>query len=134
MGSRVGSSPLFLFFYFVCIYGLSFHLKCSFKSILEKKSRKFFLRDPSFVYRTWNVYRSVPIPRSLFCPQKILGRALITLLPGAQLLLDSQRGVLFWGRRSLNISKRRNILRTCIFNQKIRTVIITEKIKCIMYV
>ena len=38
---------------FVCIFGLNCHLKCSFKSILEKK-QNFSLQGP-FVCRTWNV-------------------------------------------------------------------------------
>ena len=57
---------------FVCIYGLNSHLKCCFKSILEKKHQKFSLRDLSFVCRIWNVYRSVPIPIILPCSQIFL--------------------------------------------------------------
>ena len=37
---------------FVYIYGLNFHLKCSFKSILVKNHRNISLRGPSFACRT----------------------------------------------------------------------------------
>ena len=53
-------------------YGLNYHLKCSFKSILDKKHQKFFLRDRSFVCPTRNVYRSTHIPRNLPCPEDFL--------------------------------------------------------------
>ena len=47
---------------FVCICELNFHLKCSSKSILDKRvSWGLFI-----VCHTWNVYRTVPIPRN--CP------------------------------------------------------------------
>ena len=62
---------------FMCIYGLNSHLKCNFKSALEKKHQNFSLRDPSFVCRTWNVYRSASIARNLSCLKNILGTHLI---------------------------------------------------------
>ena len=37
---------------FVCIYALNSQMKCSFKSIMEKKHENFSLRSPSFVCRT----------------------------------------------------------------------------------
>ena len=37
---------------FVCIYGLNSHLKCSFKSILERKHQNYSLRRPSFKCHT----------------------------------------------------------------------------------
>ena len=45
---------------FLCIYGLNSNLKCSFKDIFQKKHKFFFLWRPSFVFRTWSVYRSAP--------------------------------------------------------------------------
>ena len=30
---------------FLCIYGLKFHLKCSFKSMLEKKHQNIFVNE-----------------------------------------------------------------------------------------
>ena len=56
---------------FVCICGLNFHLKCTFKSILEKKHQFFALRGLSIVCHTWNVYRIALIPRNLPCHKKI---------------------------------------------------------------
>ena len=66
------------------IYGLNSHLKCCFKSILQKKREIFFLRSPSFVCLwfvlslplfvcTWSAYRSAPIPRNLFCQDSWFG-------------------------------------------------------------
>ena len=58
----------------VCVhlYGLNYHSKCSFKSILEKWHQNLHLWGLSFVCRTWNVYQGVPIPRNLPCPEKFL--------------------------------------------------------------
>ena len=52
--------------------GWNYNLKRTFKSILEKKDQNFSLRGFFFVYHTWNVYRSAPIPGKLFCPEKLL--------------------------------------------------------------
>ena len=52
--------------------GCNYNLKRTFKSILEKKDQNFSLWGLFFVYHTWNVYRSTPIPRKLFCPEKLL--------------------------------------------------------------
>ena len=58
---------------FMCVYGLNSHLKCSFKSILEKKHQYFFLRSPFwYVCHTLKIYRSAPIPKNLPCPEKFL--------------------------------------------------------------
>ena len=64
----------------VCIYELSSHLKSSFKSMLEKKHQIFSLRTLSIVSLTWNVYRSVPIPRNLPAPKNIWLRTCNTLV------------------------------------------------------
>ena len=42
---------------FICMYRLNSHLKCIFKSILEKKNENFSLRSSSFAYHTWNVFK-----------------------------------------------------------------------------
>ena len=55
---------------FVRIYGLNCHLKCSFKSILEKKHQHFYLQRPLFVWPTWNIYRSVTIPWNIHYSEK----------------------------------------------------------------
>ena len=55
---------------FVFIYGFNTHLKCSFKSISEKKHQNFSLWGLSFVCHTPNIYESGPIPRNLPCPEK----------------------------------------------------------------
>ena len=52
---------------------------------------------------------------------------------GAHLVLSSQRGTLIWGRRSFEggahwiYQRDIKILRTCVLNQTIKTVIITEE-------
>ena len=62
---------------FVCICGLNSQLNFSFMSILEKKHKNFSLRNPSLLCRTWSVYWSVPILKSV-PPQKIPGCAPVT--------------------------------------------------------
>ena len=57
---------------FLRIYGLNFHLKRSFNSILEKNNQNFSLWVPSFVSRTRNVYQSAPISRNLTHPERFL--------------------------------------------------------------
>ena len=54
----------------MCIYELNSLLKCSFKSILEKKHQNISPWSPSFVCRTWNVYLTVysekpPLPQNV---------------------------------------------------------------------
>ena len=44
----------------------------SFKSILEEKHKIIFPAGSFFVYRSWNVHRSDPVPRNLNCPEKFL--------------------------------------------------------------
>ena len=65
---------------FMCIYGLDSHLKCSFKSILEKKHENFFLWSLSFVCRTWSFYQSAPILRNLFCPVRLWHSSCLSIL------------------------------------------------------
>ena len=62
---------------FVCICRLNSQLNFSFMSILEKKHKNFSLRNPSLLCRTWSVYWSVPILKSV-PPQKIPGCAPVT--------------------------------------------------------
>ena len=58
----------------VCMhFGLNSNLKCTYKSILEKKDQTFSLRGPPFVCLTRNVYQSPSISRKLPCPKKIPG-------------------------------------------------------------
>ena len=64
----------------VYIYELSSHLKSSFKSMLEKKHQNVSLQTLSIVSLTWNVYRSVPIPRNLPAPRNICLRTCNTLV------------------------------------------------------
>ena len=45
---------------FVCIYGLHSNLKCSFKSILEKKHKNFSLRS-LLLYDVYEVFIQVPL-------------------------------------------------------------------------
>ena len=44
------------------------------------KTRKFLPAEPSFVCRTRSLCRSVPIPRNLFCPRKILSCTSVTFI------------------------------------------------------
>ena len=53
---------------FVCIDGSNSHLKCSFKSILEKKHQMLSLQGSLFVCHTWKLYWSAPILTILPCP------------------------------------------------------------------
>ena len=50
---------------------MSFHLKCSFKSIFEKKHKIFPLQSPFLVCRTWCVYWSTPYSKKPILSQKI---------------------------------------------------------------
>ena len=59
------------------IYGLNSHLKCSLKSILEKKHQAL----PFFVYRTWSVDQSAPFSRNLSWPENSWLRVCFLIQP-----------------------------------------------------
>lgn len=52
-------------------------LKCYFKNVL-KKTDNFLLVGLSFMYCTWNNYRSFFIPRNLPCPEKYVYITVVT--------------------------------------------------------
>ena len=64
--------------------GLTSHLKCCFKRILEKSLQTFSLRSLSFVCCRLNIYRSALIFRNRPCPEKFL----VTRLAYKSLELD----------------------------------------------
>ena len=59
--------------YPVCVHlSVIWNFNCSFKSIFEKKQDNFSLQRPSCICYIWSAYRNAPIPRNLFCPEKVL--------------------------------------------------------------
>ena len=55
--------------------GRNSHLKCNFKSILEKKDQNLSMRCLSFVCQTWNIYLSDPFQETSPAPKKSWLRA-----------------------------------------------------------
>ena len=68
----------------MCNYGLNSHLKCSFKSILEKKhqdvSPKYFNAGSFFSMTDKNFDQSASIPRNLSCSPKSSDCALVIFI------------------------------------------------------
>ena len=64
----------------MCIYGLNSHLKCSFKNILEKKTRILFPEEPFFCMPYMKCLSKWPYSKKTFLPWKILGCASVTFI------------------------------------------------------
>ena len=56
---------------FVCIYGLNSHLKCSFKSILDKKHQFFFRVGLFYCMSSMKHFSNCPYSKKLPLPRKI---------------------------------------------------------------
>ena len=63
---------------FVCIYGLNSHLKCCFKSILEKRHQFFFPAGPSFCVSYMKRLSKCPYYKEPPLSRKIPGYAPVT--------------------------------------------------------